>query len=338
MIAWLLMNWAVAFLTLLLLANLPRPTLVAVEKASGKIGFFTASGKLVSEVEIGGHPHEMAISSDGRYLFTTDNGVMLMTEKTDGGNSSSIVDLVERKKVGVIDLGPHRRPHGIDFDPSTGHVLVTTELPSKLLILDPARKAVVDTYDIGGKAPHMVRLAPDHRTAWISCTDTGTVTALDLQTRAFEQILVGARPQGIEFSPDFRRLYVANSDGYSVTVIDTTTKKVVGEIPLGSAHSGPVRVIPSRDGKVVIAALQPDHAIAFADASTLKQTKILPLPGPPVSMTLSADGKLAYCSVQDLDTVFVVSLARRTILRSFKTPPHSGPDPVLPIPAPANAH
>ena len=64
----------------------------------------------------------------------------------------------------------------------------------------------------------------------------------------------------------------------------------------------------------------------------MKEEKVIPLPGSPVSMTLAADGKTAYCSVQDQDTVFVISLAERKILRSFKTPDHSGPDPVTPIP------
>jgi hypothetical protein len=66
----------------------------------------------------------------------------------------------------------------------------------------------------------------------------------------------------------------------------------------------------------------------------MKEEKVIPLPGSPVSMTLAADGKSAYCSIQDLDTVLEISLLERKILRSFKTPPHSGPDPVMPIARP----
>ena len=302
--------------------------LVIIEKGSGQVGFFDESGKLQTEVAIGGHPHEMAVSADGRYGFTSDNGVMLMTEKTQGGNSVTMVDLQGRKKVATIDLGAHRRPHGIDFDPATGHVLVTTELPSALLIIDPAKRAVIDTYEVGGKAPHMVVLAADHRTAWVTCTDTSNVNVIDLPTRKSELIPVGARPQGIVFSPDGKRLYVANSDGYSVTVIDAAAKKVVGEIAVGGKHSGPVRVAVSRDGKLAIAALQLDHAIAFANTETMKQEKVISLPGSPVSMSLSSDGTLAYCSVQDMDTVFVISLAKRDIVKTFRTPAGSHPDPV----------
>lgn len=308
------------------------PALAIIEKASGHVGFFDLQGHELKEVAVGAHPHEMTFSSDGKYLFTTDNGVMIMTEKSQGENTVSIVDVPRETKAGVIDLGEHRRPHGIDFDPSTGHVLVTTELPSALLILDPAKRTVLDVYDVKGRAPHMVRLAPDRRTAFVTCTDTSTLSIVDLKTRQVIVVPVGARPQGIVFSPDYKRAYIANSDGHTITVVDVTAKKVIGDIPVGGSHSGPVRVAISPDGKTAISALQLDHAISFADTAAMKEEKTIPLPGSPVSMTLSADGKSAYCSIQDLDQVFEISIANRSILRSFKTPPHSGPDPVLPLP------
>jgi YVTN family beta-propeller protein len=178
----------------------------------------------------------------------------------------------------------------------------------------------------------MVRIAPDRRTAFVTCTDTGNLSIVDLKTREVLTIPTGARPQGIVFSPDFKRVYIANSDGHTITVVDAMARKLIGDIPVGGNHSGPVRVAISPDGKTAIAALQLDHAVSFSSTSTMKEEKAIPLPGSPVSMTLSADGKSTYCSVQDLDTVFEISIAERKIVRSFKTPPHSGPDPVMPIP------
>lgn len=306
-----------------------RPELAIDEKGTGKVGFFRADGTLIKEVPVSLHPHEMSFSADGRYLFTTDNGVMLMTENAQGTNTISMVDVREMRKVATIDLGKYRRPHGIDFDSATGHVLVTTELPSALLAIDPEKRAVIDQYDVKGGAPHMVRIAPDHRTAWITCTDTNSVSVLDLQSRQVQVIPVGKRPQGIEFAPDHKRIYVANSDDEIVTVIDTASRKVVGNIRMGPAHSGPVRVVVSPDNSTAIAALWRGNAISFADTRTLKEEKVIPIDGPPVSMTLSRDGREAYCSIQEMDMVLVISLSERRIVRSFKTPPGSGPDPVL---------
>lgn len=305
---------------------------VIVEKGSSHVGFFDANGALVKEVETGQHPHEMVFSSDGKYLFTSDNGVMDMREKGQGWNTVSIIDVKAERRVGQIDLGEHRRPHGIDFDRATGHVLVTTELPSALLVLDPRERKVLRVYDVHGKAPHMVRLAADHRTAWVSCTDTSNVSVIDLQTAAVKTIPTGPRPQGIVIAPDGKRVYVANSDGETITVIDAIRKELAGEIPVGGRHSGPVRVAITPDELTILAALQLKHAVQFVNAATMTPGKELPLPGPPVSMTLSADGRTAYSAVLQQDTIFIISVAEQRILRTFRTPPGSGPDPVLPIP------
>jgi YVTN family beta-propeller protein len=305
---------------------------VIVEKGSSHVGFFDANGALVKEVETGQHPHEMVFSSDGKYLFTSDNGVMDMRERAQGWNTVSIIDVKAQRRVGQIDLGEHRRPHGIDFDPATGHVLVTTELPSALLVLDPKERKILRVYDVHGKAPHMVRLAADHRTAWLTCTDTSNVSIVDLQNDAVKTLPTGKRPQGIVIAPDGKRIYVANSDGETITVIDAVRKELAGEIPVGGRHSGPVRVAVTPDGRTIVAALQLKQSAQFADAAAMKAGKELPLPGPPVSMTLSGDGRTAYSAVLQQDTIFIISVPEQKILRSFKTPPGSGPDPVLPIP------
>src|ERR1017187_6007917 len=114
-----------------------KPGYVAVEKASGHVGFFDSGRKILKEVKIGGHPHEMTFSPDGRYLYTTDNGMLWMTDTGQGGNTVSIIDTRTESLVGTIDLGKYRRPHGIDVYPKTGKLLVTTELPSMLLMIDP---------------------------------------------------------------------------------------------------------------------------------------------------------------------------------------------------------
>jgi len=107
-----------------------KPGYVAVEKASGHVGFFDSGGKILNEVKIGGHPHEMTFSPDGRYLYTTDNGVLWMTETGQGGNTVSIIDTRTRSLVGTIDLAKYRRPHGIDVDPKTGNCCLPPNCPA----------------------------------------------------------------------------------------------------------------------------------------------------------------------------------------------------------------
>ena len=43
------------------------------------------------------------------------------------------------------------------------------------------------------------------------------------------------------------------------------------------------------------------------------------VPGPPVSCTLSEDGKLAFASAEETDTVYIISVADRKIVGEIKT-------------------
>src|SRR5688572_32608846 len=62
-----------------------------------------------SDLKIGEHPHEIVVAPDNRTAYVSDNGILRMQYAGEGGNTISIVDLKDRKKIGVIDLGNYRR-------------------------------------------------------------------------------------------------------------------------------------------------------------------------------------------------------------------------------------
>ena len=76
-----------------------------------------------------------------------------------------------------------------------------------------------------------------------------------------------------------------------------------------------------------------DETFGFVDIAARRQTLTVKLPGPPLSMTMSPDGAYAFVGVQDHDTVVVVSVPERKIIKTFKTPAGAGPDPVLALAA-----
>jgi len=302
--------------------------LAVVQKIAGSVGFYTLDGKLVGEVKVGTHPHEAVLSVDKRLLYVTDNGILWMTEKGEGGNTISIVDVKTRKKAGVIDLGSNRRPHGIDLDPETGRLVATTENPSGLVLVDPVARRVVRKYDVKGEAPHMVLLGPGARIAYVSNTNTGTLAAVNLETGEARTIPTGARPQGCVFSRDKKTIYVTNSEANTISRIDAGSFQVTGTIVTGK---WPCRLAVTPNGKNLVYALQNGEAVGFADLAAMKEVKQVPLGGKLVSLTLSSDGRYAYSSAQEQDKISVISLAERKVVRVIETPKGSGPDPVIPL-------
>jgi YVTN family beta-propeller protein len=305
-----------------------QSVLAVVEKKAGKLGFYSTQGARVGEVEVGSHPHEMALSLDRRFLYVTDNGMLWMTDKGAGGNTVSIIDVRSRKKAGTIELGNLRRPHGIAVMPD-GEIVTTIENPFGLLRLDPVARKVVRHYEFKGDSPHMVLLGPGGGTAWVSNSGSATVTVVSLSSGAVEATIpVGRNPQGGVMARDGSWIYVTTMEENAISILDVEGRRVVGEIKTGN---GPARVCLSRDEKTLMYILQTGEAMGFADVASAKQTGQIPLPGQPLSISLSADGQTAYLGIQDRDKIVVVSVPQRKIMRVFDTPAGAGPDSIEPL-------
>jgi YVTN family beta-propeller protein len=304
-----------------------RPALAVVEKIAGFVGFYSEKGRRVGEAKVGSFPHEAILSPDGGTLYVSDNGVLWMTDEGEGGNTISVVDVRAMKKSGAIDLGRFRRPHGLAWDATGKRLLVTTERPSGLLLVDAVARKVLRDYDVQGKAPHMVALGPGGEWAFVSNVDSAAVAAIQLKTGAVTLIPTGARPQGCVLAPD-GRLYAVNTGADQITVIDVHSRKAVGTIPTGK---GPGRIAITPDAKTLVYNLQGDLSVGFADIATGRQVATVDLRGRSLSLTMSRDGRLAFAGVQDQDKVFVISVPERKIIRIIATPKGAGPDPVIPL-------
>jgi YVTN family beta-propeller protein len=267
----------------------------------------------------------MVFSADGRYLYTADNGTMKIEQPGKGGNSISIVDVTARKRLGEISLGEFHRPHGIDLDEKTGQLLVTTELPDQLLLIDPVKRTVLRKFETKGKTSHMVTLGQSGEWAYVSNSSSANVAAIRLSNGDTKLIQTGTRPEGSVLSKDGRELYVANREGASITVIDTQKQQAIANISTGK---GPVRIALTPDGKTLVYGLMHDKKVGFADPVTRRETGYVILPNTPVSCTVSPDGKYAYASAEDADVVYIISIADKKIAGEFKTAKGMGPDPV----------
>jgi YVTN family beta-propeller protein len=305
--------------------------LLVSQKGASSVAFYTPEGKLLASVPVGTHPHELALSPDGRYAYTTDNGTMQIEHAGEGGNTVSVIDLHQRKRTAVISLGKYYRPHGIDINPVTGHLLVSTENPDQLLVVDLEKKEVIRRYDTQGQTPHIVAAGREGKWAYVSNARSGTVAAIELASGEVKLIPAGGRPEGSVLSKDGKRLYVVNRDSDELTIIDTEKKTNIGTI---KTSDGPVRVGLSPDGRYAIYGLINAKAVGFADLEARKEIATVDVGGPLVSMHTSPDGKWAFTAAQDDDTVYVISIADRKLHTKFKTAAGAGPDPARQITVP----
>jgi YVTN family beta-propeller protein len=331
-------------IAVILLASLAllaeSPAYLILQKGTSSVAYYSTDGKLESTVPVGHRPQQMVLSTDGRYLYITCHGTLKSENpgktanpgKTQnpgsGGNSISIVDINARKKIADISLGEFRRPHGIDLNPATGHLVVTTELPDQLLLIDPVKRTVLRHFATAGTTSHMVTLGPGAKWAFVSNSGSSNVSAIDMSTGASKLIATGNRPEGSALSRDGKELYVCNRGGNSITVIDTATQSAVATFPTGK---GPVRIAVTPDGNTLVYALMQDRKIGFADPRTRAQTDYMILPETPVSLRLAPNGLHAFSSAEDSDVVYIISMTYKRIIQDIHTADGAGPDTVFQI-------
>jgi YVTN family beta-propeller protein len=274
---------AIVFLLSAILLCGQDSLLLILQKGGSSLGYYSAAGDYLATVPVGPHPHEMVLSPDGKYLYCTDNGTMQIEQEGKGNNTISMVDVAARKRV-EIPLGNFRRPHGIDIDRATGNVLVTTELPDQLLVIDPNSRKIVRTYDTKGKTSHIVTLGRGGKFAYVSNSTSSNIAAIEMATGAVTLIPTGGRPEGTVLSKDGTRLYTANRVGDNITIIDTGRNAAIGEIKTGKA---PNRIALTPDGASLVYSVMGDQGVEIADPLSKKVTGKVRVGGEPVSLTLS---------------------------------------------------
>src|SRR5262249_42324262 len=170
------------WLTLFSTAAYAQEIAVIVHKWDNSVGFYDSNtGKRLAKVEIGVKPHEMALSADRRLGYITKYGVNTYTQQGEGGNSILILYFVRRGRGGEVELGKFYRPHGIELGRS-GRLYVTCDFPPSLLVIDPAKRAILREYPVGQTLPHMVMITRDEKKAYTANAGSGTVTVIDLVT------------------------------------------------------------------------------------------------------------------------------------------------------------
>ncbi len=303
----------------------PRePVLLVSQKADKSVAWYTLNGALLAEAAVSDHPHEIVRSHDGSRLYVTDNGVMQIENAGEGGNKVSIIDVAARERVAEVDLGKWHRPHGIDLC-ADGALLVTTENPDQLLVIDPAAKIIEHQYPTGGETPHIVHCSLDSSTAYVSNARSGTVAKIDIASGQTQLIETGARPEGSTLSEDGSKLYVAHRDADKIVVLDTVEWKVLGEIATPGA---PVRCGLALGETVLAYGLFEGAAIGFADLEQMEEVARIPLAGPAVSLEMHGEETALTCA-QAEGVCYVVSATERKILHTIKVKDGANPDPAL---------
>ncbi len=238
-------------------------TLLVANKTDSTVSLIALpSGEVRATLPTGEGPHEVAVSPDGRLAAVSDYG------RSAPGSTVTVLDVEAATVVRSVQLGEHRRPHGLAWLPD-GRLLVTTEASRSLLVVDPKDGKVLAATPTGQEVSHMVVATPDGRRAFVANIGSGSVTVVDLvERRKVRDVPTGAGAEAIAVSPDGKQVWVGNRAADTLTVMDAATLEVLAQIP---CPGFPIRMALTPDGKRVLVSCARSGEVAVFDGSSRKE-------------------------------------------------------------------
>jgi YVTN family beta-propeller protein len=303
------------------LAADPGALLLVVNKSAHNVGVHDlATGKTLATIPTGYGPHEVAVSPDGSLALVTNYG-----ERAKPGNSLTVIDVAKRAAVRTIDLGKHRRPHGVTFFPDGRRAAVTTEDSRHLVVVDVTSGKIERAIETAQDVSHMVALAPDAKQAYVTNLGSGSLTIIDLAVgKVVKQVATGEGAEGVAVTPDGRGIWVSNRAANTVSVVDAGRLEVVATLP---SAGYPIRATLAPDGRHALVSNARSGELAVFDVKARKELKRLKLleddkgmvsqlfgPGSfPVGIAVSPDGRRAFVAITGGDRIAVVDTKTWTV-------------------------
>ena len=320
-------------------------TLIVLNKAEASASLLDCeTGEEVARVPTGDGPHEVAVSPDGVTAVVANYGI-----RGAPGRSLTVIDIPARSVRATIDLGDYHRPHGIQFLPDGGQVMVTVEQEKAVVLVDLESAAVAGAFSTGQRVSHMLVLTPDARRAFVANIMSNNVTVIDLEYAVVVgNIDTGEGPEGIDISPDGREVWVTNRAADTVSIIDTEALEVVATLPCASF---PIRLKFTPDGRHVLVSNARSGDVAVFAAANRSELRRIPMQqeavgdtsrrlfrdtfgqGPvPVGILIEPRGRRAYVAGTNADVVAVIDLRAWEVtgyLTAGKEPDGIGHSPIV---------
>ena len=283
-------------------------TLIVVNKGAASASIVDVStGQILKTLPTGEGPHEVVVSSDGSTAVVTDYGART------GGNTLTVIDVPGLAVARTIDLGEHRRPHGIDFMPGDEVVAVTTEQSGHVVLVNVETGEIVSELPTEGDVSHMLAIPGSADLIYTSDIRDATVTEIEVARGAsIRKFKVPVTPEAVGVTPDGSEVWVGSNDLGVVSVVDVESGEVAQVL---EGFGWPYRIVFSEDGQT---ALLPDLRgnelrIVDVESRTDKARVSFPDAGPQ-SVVFSADGKYAFQTLSLEDRVAVIELDSGSVI------------------------
>src|SRR4030081_3073796 len=181
--------------------------------------------KVIGDIPGGKHVHCVALTPDGRRLFTTSEiDHTLVTS-----------DVETHKILGTVKLPG--KPNHCAVTPDGHYVTVPIRDGDSVAIVDVIQQKIVKLLPI--KEPHNSLNMGSNRYMFVTSMGSNEIDVIDFEKMDFsDHIPVGGRPRPFVVSKDGRTMYVAVSNLHGFNIVDIAEKKVTSGVKPPSELNG----------------------------------------------------------------------------------------------------
>ena len=281
---------------------------------------------VIARIPVGNDPHEVIASTDGKTAYVSNYGFGAY-------NTLAVVDLVARKALPSIDLGPLRGPHGLTF--VGGKAWFTAEAAKAIGSYDPAAQRVDWILGTGQNRTHMIYVSPDMKLIVTTNVSSGTVSMMEKTTGGGPGgpppgappagpngprppmgapggdwnetvVRVGNGSEGFDVSPNGKEIWVANAGDGTVSIIEVATKQVSQTLAADVGGANRLKFTP--DGKLALISTLRGSDVTVIDTATRKTVKRITVGHGAAGIVMQPDGARAFVACSPDGYVSVINL------------------------------
>jgi YVTN family beta-propeller protein len=259
--------------------------------------------------------HELLVIPETGLAYVPIFGDGIHGRNPNPGHVLHVIDLIERKVAGTIDLSPYSAPHTVRRG-ADGLIYITCENSAKVAVIDPKTNKVIDAIDSGSTNGHRLAIAPDGQRLYTDNEEDATISVIDVPNRKLlGKIKTPQALAGIAVSNDGRNVVAVSDESPVVFLIDTAGGKVTREVALEGVPKAAQIARYSPDGKLVVVSSLNSNMLTIAEASFGAQTAI-PVGDQPMDFAFRGDELFVGC--QGDGSMHVIDVPKRAHKQSFK--------------------
>jgi DNA-binding beta-propeller fold protein YncE len=251
--------------------------------------------------------HELLVVPETGLAYVPIFGDGIHGRNPNPGHVLHVIDVIQRKVAGTIDLSPYSAPHTVRMG-ADGLIYITCENSAKVAVIDPKTHKMIDAIDSGSTNGHRLCIPNDGRRLYTDNEEDATVSVIDLPNRKLlGKINTPQALAGIAVSGDGRTVVAVSDEQPVVFLIDTAKGSVTREAAQIARYS-------SDDKLVVVSSLNSDM-VTIADASFGAQTAI-GVGSQPMDFAFRGDELFVGC--QGDGSMHVIDIPTRKHKQSFQ--------------------